>query len=158
MIKSQCTSDAPCSLDADVAEIKDMVLGRDYSEIERNKPPASPRVNAVNKSRCWANFQNRVSNSGYRPPMVSNQIRPPGFPPVPNPHANNQNRFQSEWKNYQSKQRINAYLISKLSTVGAGKLSPDVSRGCVSGTQEALEAFLKAFEQQCGYLVGHMGP
>ncbi|GKF64849.1 reverse transcriptase domain-containing protein [Tanacetum coccineum] len=28
------------------------------------------------------------SNSGYRPPMVSNQIRPPGFPP-----ANSQNNF-----------------------------------------------------------------
>ncbi|GJW98864.1 hypothetical protein Tco_0180672 [Tanacetum coccineum] len=25
--------------------------------------------------------------------MVSNQIRPPGFPPVQNPHANNQNNF-----------------------------------------------------------------
>ncbi|GKB89093.1 reverse transcriptase domain-containing protein [Tanacetum coccineum] len=30
---------------------------------------------------------------GYRPPMVSNQIRPPGFPPVQNPHANSQNNF-----------------------------------------------------------------
>ncbi|GKD85259.1 hypothetical protein Tco_1356413 [Tanacetum coccineum] len=25
--------------------------------------------------------------------MVSNQIRPPGFPPIQNPHANNQNNF-----------------------------------------------------------------
>ncbi|GJR58297.1 reverse transcriptase domain-containing protein [Tanacetum coccineum] len=33
-----------------------------------------------------ANFNQ--ANSGYRPPMVSNQIRPPGFPPVQNPHAN----------------------------------------------------------------------
>ncbi|GJS00786.1 reverse transcriptase domain-containing protein [Tanacetum coccineum] len=33
------------------------------------------------------------ANSGYRPPMVSNQIRPPGFPPVQNPHANSQNNF-----------------------------------------------------------------
>ncbi|GJY48805.1 reverse transcriptase domain-containing protein [Tanacetum coccineum] len=38
-----------------------------------------------------ANFNQ--ANSGYRPPMVSNQIRPPGFPPVQNPHANNQNNF-----------------------------------------------------------------
>nr|GEU92623.1 reverse transcriptase domain-containing protein [Tanacetum cinerariifolium] len=35
-------------------------------------------------------------NTGYRPPMMSNQIRPPGFPPVPNNQnvqRNNQNRF-----------------------------------------------------------------
>nr|GEU79360.1 DNA-directed DNA polymerase [Tanacetum cinerariifolium] len=35
-------------------------------------------------------------NSNYRPPMMSNQIRPPGFPPVPNNQnvqSNNQNRF-----------------------------------------------------------------
>ncbi|GJY39906.1 hypothetical protein Tco_0426270 [Tanacetum coccineum] len=25
--------------------------------------------------------------------MVSNQIRPPGFPPIQNPHANSQNNF-----------------------------------------------------------------
>nr|GEW85596.1 reverse transcriptase domain-containing protein [Tanacetum cinerariifolium] len=35
-------------------------------------------------------------NTGCRPPMMSNQIRPPGFPPVPNNQnlqRNNQNRF-----------------------------------------------------------------
>nr|GEY05552.1 reverse transcriptase domain-containing protein [Tanacetum cinerariifolium] len=38
-------------------------------------------------------------NTRYRPPMMSNQIRPPGFPPVPNNQniqlnqRNNQNRF-----------------------------------------------------------------
>nr|GEZ53405.1 DNA-directed DNA polymerase [Tanacetum cinerariifolium] len=35
-------------------------------------------------------------NTGYRPQMMSNQIRPPGFPPVPNNQnvqQNNQNRF-----------------------------------------------------------------
>nr|GEV91489.1 hypothetical protein [Tanacetum cinerariifolium] len=38
-------------------------------------------------------------NTSYRPPMISNQIRPPGFPPVPNNQnvqlnqRNNQNRF-----------------------------------------------------------------
>ncbi|GJS10718.1 hypothetical protein Tco_0367514 [Tanacetum coccineum] len=41
-----------------------------------------------------ANFNQ--ANSGYRPSMVSNQIRPPGFPPVQNPHANNQNNFNEE--------------------------------------------------------------
>nr|GEW54935.1 reverse transcriptase domain-containing protein [Tanacetum cinerariifolium] len=35
-------------------------------------------------------------NTSYHPPMMSNQIRPPGFPPVPNNlnvQRNNQNRF-----------------------------------------------------------------
>nr|GEW76627.1 reverse transcriptase domain-containing protein [Tanacetum cinerariifolium] len=38
-------------------------------------------------------------NTSYRPPMMSNQIRPPGFPPIPNNQhvqnnqRNNQNRF-----------------------------------------------------------------
>ncbi|GKF52777.1 hypothetical protein Tco_0159687, partial [Tanacetum coccineum] len=32
-------------------------------------------------------------NTGYRPPMVANQIRPPGFPPVQNHQGNNQNNF-----------------------------------------------------------------
>ncbi|GKA43501.1 hypothetical protein Tco_0736225, partial [Tanacetum coccineum] len=31
-------------------------------------------------------------NTGYRPPTVANQIRPPGFPPVQNNQRNNQNR------------------------------------------------------------------
>ncbi|GJW60391.1 hypothetical protein Tco_0109726 [Tanacetum coccineum] len=44
-----------------------------------------------NTRAAAANFNQ--ANSGYRPPMVSNQIRPPSFPPVQNPHANNQNNF-----------------------------------------------------------------
>ncbi|GJX40994.1 reverse transcriptase domain-containing protein [Tanacetum coccineum] len=32
-------------------------------------------------------------NTGYRPQMVANQIRPPGFPPVQSHQGNNQNNF-----------------------------------------------------------------
>ncbi|GJS17718.1 hypothetical protein Tco_0412190 [Tanacetum coccineum] len=43
-------------------------------------------------------------NTGYRPPMVANQIRPPGFPPVQNNQnnqRNNQNRYnQNRGNNY----------------------------------------------------------
>ncbi|GKB99319.1 reverse transcriptase domain-containing protein, partial [Tanacetum coccineum] len=89
---------------------------------ERTKPQLPPPVKAVEQScvtcggghsyqNCPAtnsnmyhdNIQEYVSqaaaanfnqaNSGYRPPMVSNQNRPPGFPPVQNPHANSQNNF-----------------------------------------------------------------
>ncbi|GJV78477.1 reverse transcriptase domain-containing protein [Tanacetum coccineum] len=43
-------------------------------------------------------------NTGYRPPMIANQIRPPGFPPVQNNQnnqRNNQNRYnQNRGNNY----------------------------------------------------------
>ncbi|GJX87969.1 hypothetical protein Tco_0339983 [Tanacetum coccineum] len=40
-------------------------------------------------------------NTGYRPPMVANQIRPPGFPPVQQNQRNNQNRYnQNQGNNY----------------------------------------------------------
>ncbi|GJT15371.1 hypothetical protein Tco_0874077 [Tanacetum coccineum] len=40
-----------------------------------------------------ANFNQ--GNSGYRPPPMANQIRPPGFPPMQhNSQANNQNRLE----------------------------------------------------------------
>nr|GEY60158.1 transposon Ty3-I Gag-Pol polyprotein [Tanacetum cinerariifolium] len=41
-------------------------------------------------------FNYNQGNTNYRPPMMSNQIRPPGFPSVPNNQnvqRNNQNRF-----------------------------------------------------------------
>ncbi|GJX82990.1 hypothetical protein Tco_0332471, partial [Tanacetum coccineum] len=115
------------SISSDVAELKDMV--RALILDRKNQTPASAPVKAVEQScvtcggghsyqNCPATNSNHCTmthpsvcvkaaavpfltqaNSGYRPPMVSNQIRPPGFPPVQNPHANfnrgnnfNQNR------------------------------------------------------------------
>ncbi|GJY50412.1 hypothetical protein Tco_0441259 [Tanacetum coccineum] len=49
-------------------------------------------IQAYVSQAAAANFNHRLI-SGYRPPMVSNQIRPPGFPPIQNPHANSQNNF-----------------------------------------------------------------
>ncbi|GJZ39623.1 hypothetical protein Tco_0586186, partial [Tanacetum coccineum] len=49
-----------------------------------------------------ANFNQGNTNS--RPPMVSNQIRPPGFPPI----QNNQNRFnQNQGNNFNQNQGTN---------------------------------------------------
>ncbi|GKG23523.1 hypothetical protein Tco_0391559, partial [Tanacetum coccineum] len=42
-------------------------------------------------SQAAAANYNQVSN--FRPQMVSNHIRPPGFPPVQNSQANNANNF-----------------------------------------------------------------
>ncbi|GJW96510.1 reverse transcriptase domain-containing protein [Tanacetum coccineum] len=63
-----------------------------------------------------ANFNQ--ANSGYRPPMVSNQIRPPGFPPVQNPHANNQNNF-NRGNNFNQNRGNN---FNQASTSGSGTL------------------------------------
>ncbi|GJR58551.1 reverse transcriptase domain-containing protein [Tanacetum coccineum] len=86
------TSSSTPAISSDVAELKDMV--RALILDRKNQTPASAPVKAVEQicvpSRCAISIQ---LNSGYRPPMVSNQIRPPGFPPIQNPHANSQNNF-----------------------------------------------------------------
>ncbi|GJS20793.1 reverse transcriptase domain-containing protein [Tanacetum coccineum] len=68
------------------------------SDVEHSKTATNSNIYHDNiqeyvSQAAAANFNQ--ANSGYRPPMVSNQnqIRPPGFPPIQNPHANNQNNF-----------------------------------------------------------------
>ncbi|GJR09067.1 reverse transcriptase domain-containing protein [Tanacetum coccineum] len=102
----------------DVAELKDMV--RALILDRKNQTPTSAPVKAVEEScvtcggahsyqSCPAtdgnvyhdNIQAYVSqaaaanfnqgNTSARPPMIANQIRPPGFPPMQS-HQNNQNR------------------------------------------------------------------
>nr|GEV94374.1 reverse transcriptase domain-containing protein [Tanacetum cinerariifolium] len=115
------TTASASSISPDVAELKDMV--RALLLDKKGQSPAP--MKAVEEScvtcegahsyrNCPAtdgnnyrdNIQEFVSqasavnfnqgNTDYRPPMMSNYIRPPGFPPVPNNqnlHRNNQNRF-----------------------------------------------------------------
>nr|GFC95429.1 hypothetical protein [Tanacetum cinerariifolium] len=108
---------------SDVAELKDMVKALLLDKKGQNQSPAPVKVvkescvtcgGAHSYRNCPAtdgnvyrdNIQEFVSqafvvnynqgNTSYRPPMMSNQIRPPGFPPVPNNQnvqRNNQNRF-----------------------------------------------------------------
>ncbi|GJW14320.1 reverse transcriptase domain-containing protein [Tanacetum coccineum] len=108
VVAKMSTSSSTQAVSSDVAELKDMV--RALILDRKNQTPASAPVKAVEQScvtcggghsyqNCPAtnsnmyhdNIQEYVSqaaaanfnqaNSGYRPPMVSNQIRPPGFPP-----------------------------------------------------------------------------
>nr|GEX93888.1 reverse transcriptase domain-containing protein [Tanacetum cinerariifolium] len=115
------TTASTSGISPDVAELKDMV--RALLLDKKGQSPAL--VKAVEEScvtcggahsyrNCPAtdgnnyrdNIQEFVSqasavnlnqgNTGYRPPIMSNHIRPPGFPPVPNNQnlqRNNQNRF-----------------------------------------------------------------
>ncbi|GJR67494.1 reverse transcriptase domain-containing protein [Tanacetum coccineum] len=128
------TSASTSGVSPDVAELKDMVrallLDKQTSPI---LVPAPAPVKAVEQScvtcggahsyrNCPAtdsnnyrdNIQEYVSqaaaanfnqgNSGYRPPPMANQIRPPGFPPIQhNSQANNQNRWN------QNQNRGNGY-------------------------------------------------
>ncbi|GJR00115.1 reverse transcriptase domain-containing protein [Tanacetum coccineum] len=81
-VVAKWSTSSPPKQSSDVAELRTWV-GR--CNLDRNEQtPASAPAAAANFNQA---------NSGYRPPMVSNQIRPPGFPPVQNPHANNQNNF-----------------------------------------------------------------
>ncbi|GJR45518.1 hypothetical protein Tco_1313621 [Tanacetum coccineum] len=107
---------------SDVAELKDMVRAL-LLDKQTSPVPAPAPVKAVEQScvtcggaysyrNCPAtdsnNYQDNIQeyisqaaaanfnqgNSGYRPPPMANQIRPPGFPPMQhNSQANNQNRW-----------------------------------------------------------------
>ncbi|GJR99181.1 hypothetical protein Tco_0315690 [Tanacetum coccineum] len=88
------TSSSTPEISSDVAELKDMVRALILTK-EPSPVSASNIYHDKSKeyvSQMLAAIFNQA-NSGYRPPMVSNQIRPPGFPPIQNPHANSQNNF-----------------------------------------------------------------
>ncbi|GKA39222.1 reverse transcriptase domain-containing protein [Tanacetum coccineum] len=118
IVSKVSTSSSTPAVSSDVAELKDMV--RALILDKKNQTPAP--VKAVEQScvtcggghsyqNCPAtdgniyrdNIQEYVSqaaaanfnqgNTGYRPQMVANQIRPPGFPPVQNHQGNNQSNF-----------------------------------------------------------------
>nr|GEX92360.1 reverse transcriptase domain-containing protein [Tanacetum cinerariifolium] len=107
----------------DVAELKDMVRallldkkGQSHAPVKAVEESCVTCGGAHSYRNCPAtdgnnyrdNIQEFVSqvfavnfnqgNAGYHPPMMSNHIRPPGFPPVPNNQnlqRNNQNCFVS---------------------------------------------------------------
>ncbi|GJY63116.1 reverse transcriptase domain-containing protein [Tanacetum coccineum] len=118
IVSKVSTSSSTPAVSSDVAELKDMV--RALILDKKNQTPAP--VKAVEQScvtcggghsyqNCPAtdgniyrdNIQEYVSqaaaenfnqgNTSYRPQMVANQIRPPGFPPVQSHQGNNQNNF-----------------------------------------------------------------
>nr|GFC50803.1 hypothetical protein [Tanacetum cinerariifolium] len=105
------TNTSTSGISSDVAELKDMVKVLLLDKKSQNQSPAP--VKAVKESwvtcggahsycNCLAidgnvyndNIQEFISqafavnynqgNTSYHPSMMSNQIRPPGFPPVPN--------------------------------------------------------------------------
>nr|GEY39521.1 hypothetical protein [Tanacetum cinerariifolium] len=86
------TNTSTFGISPDVVELKDMVKALLLDKKSQNQAPAT--MKAVEES-----FNYNQGNTSYHPSMMSNQIRPPGFPPVPNNQnvqlnqRNNQNRF-----------------------------------------------------------------
>nr|GFC08644.1 hypothetical protein [Tanacetum cinerariifolium] len=80
------------AISSDVVELKDMVRALLLDKKNQSSTPApSPTpapVKAVESNcvTCGANYNQ--GNTGFRPQMVANQIRPPGFPPVQNKQNN----------------------------------------------------------------------
>nr|GFC82609.1 hypothetical protein [Tanacetum cinerariifolium] len=115
------TTASTSGISLDVAELKDMVRallldkkGQSLAPVKAVEESCVTCGGAHSYKNCPAtdgnnyrdNIQEFVSqafavnfnqgNTGYRPPMMSNHIRPPGFSPVPNNQnlqRNNQNRF-----------------------------------------------------------------
>ncbi|GKC19503.1 reverse transcriptase domain-containing protein [Tanacetum coccineum] len=128
IVSKVSTSSSTPGVSPDVAELKDMVKALLLDK--KNQSQALATVKAVEEScvtcggahsyrNCPAtdgnvyrdNIQEYASqaaavnynqgNTGYRPPMVANQIRPPGFPPVQQNQGNSQNRYnQNRGNNY----------------------------------------------------------
>ncbi|GKA27797.1 reverse transcriptase domain-containing protein [Tanacetum coccineum] len=138
IVSKVSTSSSTPAVSSDVVELKDMV--RALILDKKNQTPAPAPVKAVEQScvtcggghsyqNCPAtdgniyrdNIQEYVSqaaavnynqgNASYRPQMVANQIRPPGFPPMQN-HQNNQNQginFNQNWGNNFNQNRGNNF-------------------------------------------------
>nr|GEV48857.1 reverse transcriptase domain-containing protein [Tanacetum cinerariifolium] len=89
------TNTSTSGISPDVAELKDMVKALILDK--KNQSPAPVKAFEESCVTCGVNYNQ--GNTSYRPPMMSNQIRPPGFPLVPNNknaqlnQRNNQNHF-----------------------------------------------------------------
>ncbi|GJS17164.1 reverse transcriptase domain-containing protein [Tanacetum coccineum] len=89
------------SVTIEVSELKNMMK---TMLIDKQKAQALVPVKAVEHScvTCGANFNQGNTNS--KPPMVANQIQPPGFPPI----HNNQNCFnQNQGNNFNQNRGTN---------------------------------------------------
>nr|GEV58143.1 reverse transcriptase domain-containing protein [Tanacetum cinerariifolium] len=88
------TTASTSGVSPDVAELKDLVRALLLDKKGQTQSPAL--VKAVKESCVTCGVNYNQGNTGYRHQMMSNQIRPPGFPLVPNNQhvqQNNQNRF-----------------------------------------------------------------
>nr|GEY20789.1 hypothetical protein [Tanacetum cinerariifolium] len=95
LVVSKVSTNASTSgVSPDVAELKDMVKALLLDKKTTDGNNYRDNIQEFVSQASTINFNQ--GNTSYRPPMMSNQIRPSGFPPVPknqNVQRNNQNRF-----------------------------------------------------------------
>nr|GFA22718.1 hypothetical protein [Tanacetum cinerariifolium] len=90
--KNQSSAPAQSSTPAPVKEVEPNCVTCGGTHSYQNCPATSENVyrDNIQEYVSQANAANyNQGNTGFRPQMVANQIRPPGFPP----HQNNQNNF-----------------------------------------------------------------
>nr|GEW09313.1 reverse transcriptase domain-containing protein [Tanacetum cinerariifolium] len=94
-------------------------------------------------------------NTSYRPPMMSNQIRPPGFPPVPNNQnvqlnqRNNQNRFiQNRGNNFNQGPVCQPSIFQPSAYQAPAPQTQGVSKEDFSAYVKANDAVMRNMETQ----------
>nr|GEW61325.1 reverse transcriptase domain-containing protein [Tanacetum cinerariifolium] len=92
------TSSSTLAISFEVAELKDLVRALLLDKKNQSSAPVSSPTPAPVKE-VEPNCVTCGGNTGFRPQMVANQIRPLGFPP----HQNNQNNF-NQWNNFNQNQ------------------------------------------------------
>nr|GEX64543.1 reverse transcriptase domain-containing protein [Tanacetum cinerariifolium] len=175
------TNTSTSGISPDVAELKDMVKALLIDKKGQNQSPAL--VKAVEKScvtcggahsyrNCPAtdgnvyrdNIQEFVSQASavnynqektnYRPPMMSNKIRPPGFPPVPNNQnvqRNNQNRFipnQNRGNNFNQGPVYQPSVFQPLPYQAPAPQTQGVSKEDFSAYVKANDAIMRNMQTQ----------
>nr|GEZ28177.1 hypothetical protein [Tanacetum cinerariifolium] len=105
VVSKVSTNTSTPGISPDAVELKDMVKALLLDKKSQNQSPTPVKVVEESCVNCGVKYNQ--GNTSYRPPMMSNQIRPPGFPPVPNNQnvqlnqRNNQNHFipNQNWGN-----------------------------------------------------------
>nr|GFA29488.1 reverse transcriptase domain-containing protein [Tanacetum cinerariifolium] len=88
------TSSSTPAISSEVSELKDMVRALLLDKKNQSSAPAlsfTPALIKAIEPNCVTCANYNQGNTGFRPQMVANQIRPLGFPPYQN-HQNNFNR------------------------------------------------------------------
>nr|GFA93228.1 reverse transcriptase domain-containing protein [Tanacetum cinerariifolium] len=88
------TNTSTFGVSPDVVELKDMVKALLLDKKATDGNNYRDYIQEFVSQASAVNYNQ--GNTNYRPPMISNRIRPPGFPPVPNNQnvqRKNQNRF-----------------------------------------------------------------
>ncbi|GJU64573.1 reverse transcriptase domain-containing protein [Tanacetum coccineum] len=103
------------ALTTEVSELKNLMK---TMLLDKQKAQAPTTVKAVEQScvTCGANFNQ--GNTNHRPPMVSNQIRPLGFPLI----QNNQNRFNPNQGNNFNQNRGTSFNQNRGSNFNQGQV------------------------------------